>query len=342
MHDCHTEKDQLVDLVFGELESREKSARIAELKGCHSCYSLYLSMDQTIRTLDQMAEAALPEESYWTGYEARLQARLNEAARPNLRQVIAGWGGFDWLLAMPRAFRYGLAFTLLAVLSLVAFNSIRSRVKPSQLIVAETAPNAQKPDAQKPNTQENAPQKNAIARVVKGGPSPSRLAAVKPGMKTDVARKLPVQLDAAIAAAVRAAQGEQQPGMPSTSLRRATPVSALSGEVARHLEKTQLLLRSFRNIGGPGVESGLDISYEKELSKELVSNNRLLRRSAERKQRVFVEDLLSSIEPLLLDIANLPDKPLADDVRAIKDLIRKQEVVATLQFYSAKNSRNTL
>src|ERR1044071_1321523 len=150
MHDCLKEKDRLVDLVFGELESREKSERIAELKSCHSCYSLYLSMDQAIRTFDQVAEAALPEESYWTGYETRLRTRLNEAERPNRRQVIAGWSRFDWLWTMPRAFKYGLAFMLLAVLSLVAFNSIRNRVKPSQPIIAETAPHTQPPNAQEP------------------------------------------------------------------------------------------------------------------------------------------------------------------------------------------------
>jgi hypothetical protein len=44
---------------------------------------------------------------------------------------------------------------------------------------------------------------------------------------------------------------------------------------------------------------------------------------------------------LLLDIANLPDSPTQDDVRSIKDLIQRQEVVAALQFYSAKaSSRN--
>jgi len=73
----------------------------------------------------------------------------------------------------------------------------------------------------------------------------------------------------------------------------------------------------------------------------LLANNRRLRRSAEHKRVLSIEDLLTGIEPLLLDIANLPDNPADDDVRSIKELIQKQEVVATLQLYSAKaSSRN--
>jgi hypothetical protein len=70
----------------------------------------------------------------------------------------------------------------------------------------------------------------------------------------------------------------------------------------------------------------------------LLANNRRLRRSAEHKRVLSIENLLTGIEPLLLDIANLPDNPAEDDVRSIKELIQKQEVVATLQLYSAKAS----
>jgi hypothetical protein len=87
--------------------------------------------------------------------------------------------------------------------------------------------------------------------------------------------------------------------------------------------------------------AAFDVSYEKQFSKQLLAINRRLRRSAENKRVLSIEDLLTGIEPLLLDIANLPDNPAEDDVRSIKELIRKQEVVATLQMYSAKaSSRN--
>jgi hypothetical protein len=45
--------------------------------------------------------------------------------------------------------------------------------------------------------------------------------------------------------------------------------------------------------------------------------------------------LLGSLEPFLLDIANLPDRPSNDDVRSIKERMHKKEIVAALQIYSA-------
>ena len=123
--------------------------------------------------------------------------------------------------------------------------------------------------------------------------------------------------------------------------RRAAFADSLSLEVAGHVDQAELLMRSFRNIKPSEEQTAVDVSYEKQLSKELLARNRRLRRSAENRRNLAVGDLLGDIEPLLLDIANLPDSPTQDDVRSIKDLIQRQEVVAMLQFYSAKAaSRN--
>ncbi|HEX2522014.1 MAG TPA: hypothetical protein VHP35_07790, partial [Terriglobia bacterium] len=107
-------------------------------------------------------------------------------------------------------------------------------------------------------------------------------------------------------------------------------------ETSEHLRQTQLLLRSFRNTPFEQDAAAFDLAYEKRLSRELLSKNRLLRRSAENKEDSRAEELLSHIEPLLLDIANLPDKPSQDEVHSVKELIREQKIIATLQIYSSK------
>jgi anti-sigma factor RsiW len=107
-------------------------------------------------------------------------------------------------------------------------------------------------------------------------------------------------------------------------------------ETSEHLMRTQLLLRSFRNTPFEQGAAAFDLAYEKRLSRELLSKNRLLRRTAENKEDSRAEELLSHIEPLLLDIANLPDKPSQDEVRSVKELIREQKIIATLQIYSSK------
>ena len=62
-----------------------------------------------------------------------------------------------------------------------------------------------------------------------------------------------------------------------------------------------------------------------------------MRRDAEAKGRLQVEAVLSSLEPFLLDIANLPDHPSNDEVKSIKERIRKKEIVSTLQVYSTQD-----
>jgi hypothetical protein len=103
-------------------------------------------------------------------------------------------------------------------------------------------------------------------------------------------------------------------------------------EIARHIERAQMLLRSFRNTRDTG---DFDVAYERQRSRALLSQNAVLRRGAESKGNLPVGELLGSVEPFLLDIANLPDKPNSDDVRSIKARMQKKEIIAALQIYSA-------
>jgi hypothetical protein len=106
-------------------------------------------------------------------------------------------------------------------------------------------------------------------------------------------------------------------------------------ETARHIERAQLLLRSFRNTRESEPRLNDDVSYERQGSRDLLYKNILLRRDAEAKGNMPVEELLGSLEPFLLDIANLPDKPSGNDVRSIKERMQKKEIVSALQIYSA-------
>jgi hypothetical protein len=106
-------------------------------------------------------------------------------------------------------------------------------------------------------------------------------------------------------------------------------------ETARHIERAQLLLRAFRNTRDSGAQPDPDIAYEKQRSRGLLYKNILLRRDAEAKGNMPAEELLGSLEPFLLDIANLPDRSSNDDVRSIKARMQKKEIVSALQVYLA-------
>jgi hypothetical protein len=53
------------------------------------------------------------------------------------------------------------------------------------------------------------------------------------------------------------------------------------------------------------------------------------------KAKFPTKTLLSDIEPLLIDISNLPDHAKPEEVRAIKERVQKTEIVAALLDYQA-------
>ena len=108
---------------------------------------------------------------------------------------------------------------------------------------------------------------------------------------------------------------------------------------ARHLEQSELLLRAFRNVRPAKAGQAPDIQYERERAQKLLYQNILVRREADAKGDVQVASLLGSLEPILLDIANLRAKPRNEDVVAIKERVERKSLVPLLQINSAAVAR---
>ena len=108
---------------------------------------------------------------------------------------------------------------------------------------------------------------------------------------------------------------------------------------AMHFEKSETLLRAFRNfrLNEPG--SAADVSYERSRAQQLVYQNMMLRREADARGDVQVASLLESLEPILLDISNLPDKPDKDAVRVIRERVERKNIVALLRVNSTALAR---
>jgi hypothetical protein len=129
------------------------------------------------------------------------------------------------------------------------------------------------------------------------------------------------------------------PGLPigaasveEVAVRKNDPLSGdFEFDISRHAERAQMLLRSFRNMQTEGSNHAADVSYEKAQSRKLLYQNIALRRNAEGRRDEPARELLDTLEPILLDIANLPDKARAHDVRSIEQRMEKKEIVAALQ-----------
>ena len=108
---------------------------------------------------------------------------------------------------------------------------------------------------------------------------------------------------------------------------------------AIHFQKSELLLRSFRNVRPGKPDASPELEYEKKLAQKLIYQNMMLRREADASGDTQVASLLESLEPILLDIANLPANARPADVKTIKDRVERKNIVALLQVNSTALAR---
>lgn len=111
-------------------------------------------------------------------------------------------------------------------------------------------------------------------------------------------------------------------------------------DTVKHIEQTENLLRSIRNLPISDTDEEIDVSYDKALSRRLLIENVVLRREAEMKAKFPTKTLLADLEPFLIDIANLPDQAKPEEVRAIKERVQKTEIVAALLDYQDRSPNN--
>jgi len=108
---------------------------------------------------------------------------------------------------------------------------------------------------------------------------------------------------------------------------------------AMHFEKSETLLRAFRNARLDEPGGAAEVSYERKRAQQLIVQNMMLRREADASGDVQISSLLESLEPILIDIANLPAKPDKDAVRAIRERVERKNIVALLQVNSTALAR---
>ncbi|HEX8723409.1 MAG TPA: energy transducer TonB [Pyrinomonadaceae bacterium] len=72
-HDCQATEELLVELLFDEVGGGRRGALLEEVVRCGRCAGRYREMAETLRVFDEAAEASLPAEGFWAGYEERLR-----------------------------------------------------------------------------------------------------------------------------------------------------------------------------------------------------------------------------------------------------------------------------
>ncbi len=306
-NDCLSLMEQYVDGEALERDAEQVNAHLITCATCEREFELLATEQEVYARYDRELEI-LP--SMWSGITARTAAQYgeNETKRQSgLVRWIAG------LFALPRfGFAFSSAMAVLIVAVAVGVTYLRNhRERTATPLIAGTENN------------------NSSPSQISTSDIPSVLAngTTKPSLPPPTLQAKTLKFSQP--ARKKSVSGDQG-GVLFTD---AAYSDIAERDTASHLEQAQDLLVSFRNIKFSDDDEEVDVSYEKSESRRLLNENVVLRRDAEMAGKFPAKSVLGSLEPFLIDIANLPDKASPSDVRQIKDRVQKTEIVAELRSY---------
>lgn len=304
--------EKVSSLIDGELTQAETREVERHLLNCGEC--------------QQMRADFLNLRSQIVNFETSLQPSVQNRA---LKKILSAQRhapalGLQW------GFGKAVAFASLlitgVILGLLLYQSSNSRVPQSELNAAVQTPSPV------PTASVEQPKQAAPEQSPQPSPGQEQPASTKGDKESDnTPRKAPTQ---------KRIVREPKPHEQFASIPE-PPVRSADAETmtALHFEKSETLLRAFRNfrLNEPG--SAVEISYERTRAQQLVYQNMMLRREADARGDVQVASLLESLEPILLDISNLPDKPDKDAVRVIRERVERKNIVPLLRVNSTALAR---
>jgi anti-sigma factor RsiW len=333
-------------LIDGELSATEQSAVESHLLECAECYQTreeFLNLRSEIVAYQpalapSAADAALARILSKQDSPVARARTAATATRRNPFSVLFGFEGFSPRLASVVAL-LAIAFAIGGIVLLRSrqpsdvANTVSTPPTPRQEAGTTTAGNEP--------SKENAPGSDAVAQRRSSGSKTGQPTRNKQlnnrGLKPERDRTAPSQ------------PPRPQVGVPPTYAAVDENLVAPSGVrghavgsemlMARHLEQSELLLRSFRNMRAVDGGSAPGIGYERRRARQLLYQNIRLRREADDAGDVEVGPLLSALEPILLDIANLRDKPRTGEVQAIRERVERKNLVPLLQVNSTTVAR---
>lgn len=302
--------EKISSLIDGELSATEAREVERHLVGCTECRQLradFLGLRSQITSF----ETALEPQVHNRALKKILTTKRHTPAR-----------GWQWSFGTQAA-----AFaTLLIAFALIGFLLYQNSDQKDSQQTAVVQPPLPAPSVEPAKQPEE-----------KASPEPSREtgqpATPNKGTGDNAPRRQPTT------PAKRPVVREPKPGEQFASIPERMRSADAETMTAMHFEKSENLLRSFRNMRLDGPGGAGEGRYERKLAQQLVVRNMMLRREADAAGDVQVASLLESLEPILIDIANLPNRPDEDAVRVIRERVERKNIVALLQVNSTALAR---
>ncbi|HEU5131317.1 MAG TPA: zf-HC2 domain-containing protein [Pyrinomonadaceae bacterium] len=298
--------EKISSLIDGELSTTEAREAERHLVTCNECQQVradFLNLRSQIANFESSLEPAVQNRAL-----KKILATPRRASAPR----------FAWGFGTP-AVAFATLLIVAAIIGLLMYQSSNTRTNENHLAVQTPTPvpTASEPQKQPEPEASPAPNKGNEETAPRRSPSPA-----PPKKQPPVREPKP---------------GEQFASIPST------PDTVRSADTqtmtALHFEKSETLLVAFRNVrlNDPGTAN--EVAYERKRAQQLVLQNMMLRREADASGDVQSSSLLESLEPILIDIANLPDKPDQDAVRVIRERVERKNIVPLLRVNSTALAR---
>jgi len=106
----------------------------------------------------------------------------------------------------------------------------------------------------------------------------------------------------------------------------------LKSATVEHLERSKAVLMETANVAPQAVQ---------ERAEELLSTNRLLRRSAQNAGELQIAELLEELERVLLEVAHSSETMNPEEATALRARIRDQGLLFRVRLLENKNKQNT-
>ena len=309
---CEVCLEQLEEYLDGELPAQEQEQISAHLITCGDCSATFGALTAEQELFARYERDVEVPPFMWTRI-AQHTVAANDGKR-------AGWRAYFFATS---SFTGAIAILLIAVaVGLVYWMS--RQPNPKEIVVKQTDPTLPRDGTDR--IQER-PKEIEVGSDTH--PNPSR----------EIQRHLVVSTSPS--------KRRVRPALKHTRIYQSDVLSSDLGyldiddqDTAKHIEQTENLLRSIRNVSVTDGDEEIDVSYDKALSRRLLNENIVLRRDAEMKAKFPTKTLLADVEPFLIDIANLPDRARPEDVRVIKERVQKTEIVAALMGYQDRGPNN--
>ena len=294
--------EKISSLIDGELSTAEAREVERHLLGCGEC--------------QQVRADFLNLRSQIVNFESSLQPEVQNRA---LKKILATprrapARGFAWGFGTS-AVAFATLLVVAAIIGLLMYKSSNTGTNDKHLAVQQTPAPVPSASVQQPEPSPSSNKGNEET-APRRSPSPA------PKKQPPVREPKP---------------GEQFAAIPSTP----DPVRSADAQTmtALHFEKSETLLVAFRNVRMNEPGAAAEVAYERKRAQQLVLQNMMLRREADASGDVQISSLLENLEPILIDIANLPDKPDKDAVRVIRQRVERKNIVPLLRVNSTALAR---